>query len=108
LLEAEGSEGIFSKKEMANLGRDNFYSLKNLAKAPIDGNLFERQNSAFVQSVPIIYNNSQANLAVKMDEMIDTLKSRSEFNYKGFTKDFKYMVTQIKKDGKTTTTKHKF
>jgi len=32
LIEAEGSEGIFSKKEMARLGKDNFYAIKDSLK----------------------------------------------------------------------------
>jgi hypothetical protein len=52
-LEAEGEEGIFSKKEMANLGKENFYAIKDLLKNPINDDEFQRQESSFMQVVPI-------------------------------------------------------
>jgi hypothetical protein len=51
----EGQEGIFSKKEMANLGKDNFYALKNIASSGVvDGNFFSEQRNVFIKEVPSI------------------------------------------------------
>lgn len=54
----EGKEGIFSTREMANLGKDNFYRMKELAgMGKIDENFFSRQRNAFVQTVAVPVNN---------------------------------------------------
>jgi TP901 family phage tail tape measure protein len=52
LIEAEGSEGIFSKKEMQNLGKDNFYALKNALATPIEGNFMRNQNESMMAVLP--------------------------------------------------------
>ena len=50
----EGREGIFSANEMANLGKDNFYKMKELASlGKVDSNFFSKQRSQFVQTVPV-------------------------------------------------------
>lgn len=43
LIEAEGKEGIFSGREMSNLGRENFYRLKDLLRTPVEDGLFNAQ-----------------------------------------------------------------
>jgi hypothetical protein len=53
LLEAEGREGIFSAKEMDNLGKENFYAIKDLLKNPINDDEFSRQEASFINVVPI-------------------------------------------------------
>lgn len=55
----EGNEGFFSKKEVGNMGKDNFYKLKSLASTgPLSENFFSGQKSAFVQGIPAASNNS--------------------------------------------------
>lgn len=46
LIEAEGEEGILSRNEMRNLGRDNFYALKSALNSPNSGIEFEKQNDS--------------------------------------------------------------
>lgn len=47
----EGREGIFSAQEMENLGRDNFYKMKDIASmGKVDSNFFSRQRKQFVQT----------------------------------------------------------
>lgn len=48
----EGQEGILSKREMANLGKDNFYKMKELAGlGQVDSNFFSGQREQFVQMI---------------------------------------------------------
>lgn len=78
-LEAEGNEGIFSGKEMGNLGRENFYALKNLLKNPIDDSIFERQNDAFNASIPIInVINKSDQVVEKLDELKKVIADKKE------------------------------
>lgn len=78
-LEAEGNEGIFSGKEMGNLGRENFYALKNLLKNPIDDAIFERQNDAFNASIPIInVINKSDQVVEKLDELKKVIADKKE------------------------------
>lgn len=58
----EGKEGILSTKEMENLGKDNFYSLKHMAgMGKIDKDLFTKQRKSFdkamMMPVPIANDN---------------------------------------------------
>jgi hypothetical protein len=69
--------------------------------------MFERQNASFVRDVPIIYNNNSEVVDAVM-QVVETIKNEEKFNYKGFTKDYKYMVTELKKNGNKTITKYKF
>jgi len=44
----EGREGIFSAREMDNLGKDNFYKMKDIAgQGKVDSNFFSRQRKQF-------------------------------------------------------------
>ena len=50
----EGREGFFSAREMANLGKDNFYKIKSLAgTGPLATNFFSGQKDALMQYVPV-------------------------------------------------------
>lgn len=52
-IKVEGKEGIFSVKEMENLGKDNFYKMKDIAgMGKVDSNFFTNQRKAFVKVVP--------------------------------------------------------
>lgn len=106
-LEAEGNEGIFSGREMGNLGRENFYALKNLLKNPIDDSIFERQNDSFNASIPIInVINKSDQVVEKLDELKKVIADKKETTWnidaKGliskeeFEKGFK-TITQYKK-----------
>lgn len=57
-IRVEGKEGIFSVREMENLGKDNFYKMKDLASmGKIDSNFFSKQRESFVAGVPIVQGN---------------------------------------------------
>lgn len=56
LIEAEGDEGIFSRKEMGNLGRGNFYALKDALKTPNGLNHFIKQNEELNNYSPYMVN----------------------------------------------------
>lgn len=50
----EGKEGFFSGREMGNLGKDNFYRMKEMAgQGKVDENFFTRQGQQFVQTVGV-------------------------------------------------------
>lgn len=103
-LEAEGEEGILSKKEMRNLGRDNFYSLKDLAKQPIDSSLFERQNEAFIKTIPLVVKQDNK-LIEKIDELKIVIENQPHTEYKGLVKDM--FIFQSSKNGNKVKTYYK-
>lgn len=63
LIEAEGSEGIFSKKEMKHLGKDNFYALKNALNKPVEPNFMKSQSENMITMLP------QAQMKIDMSKM---------------------------------------
>lgn len=57
-IRVEGKEGIFSTREMENLGKDNFYKIKNLAgMGKLTPDFFNNQ-SGNVSMVPVINHNN--------------------------------------------------
>ena len=49
----EGNEGFFSGREVANLGKDNFYAIKEMAgRGPIEKAMFRQQRERFVMEMP--------------------------------------------------------
>lgn len=52
LIEAEGDEGILSKKEMRNLGTNNFRTLKTALSKPVEGNFMQNQNETMMTVLP--------------------------------------------------------
>jgi len=79
VIEAQGQEGIFSVNEMQNLGRDNFYNLKSMLKAPIDDEIFARQSGNLMQYVQIPTRSKEDNvLARKMDELKQAIIDKKE------------------------------
>lgn len=52
LIEAEGDEGIFSKKEMKHLGKDNFYAIKKALNKPVESNFMKSQNESMIAMLP--------------------------------------------------------
>ncbi len=56
----EGREGFFSGREMANLGKDNFYKIKDAAgTGKVDSNFFSGQHRNFIQAVPVNTTNDE-------------------------------------------------
>lgn len=52
-IRVEGKEGIFSVREMENLGKENFYNIKHLAgMGKMDSNFFSNQRKEFIKVVP--------------------------------------------------------
>lgn len=79
IIAAEKDEGLFSTKEMRNLGRGNFYALKQQLKNPFNNNLFQNQNESFVSFVSEVKEDKASNkLVEKIDELIDVEKNRKE------------------------------
>ena len=73
-LIAEGKEGIFSKKEMANLGKDNFYALKGKLKSKFDSSLFENQSVM----VPVMDRLKDQAIINKLDSIEKTIAGKRE------------------------------
>jgi len=49
----QNGEGFFSRKEVQNMGVDNFYKIKRLASnGPLSGNFFTGQKESFIAKVP--------------------------------------------------------
>ncbi|HET8839198.1 MAG TPA: hypothetical protein VFM82_09440, partial [Flavobacteriaceae bacterium] len=71
----EGREGIFSVNEMDNLGRKNFYAIKEAAKrGKLDSNFFGQQHKEFLQTIPVSSDNR--NMESKLDRLIDAVRSK--------------------------------
>ena len=65
-IRVEGKEGIFSVREMSNLGKDNFYRIKEMAgNGKIDENFFSRQRQNFIQAVIPSNNTSELKESLK-------------------------------------------
>lgn len=55
----ERGEGFFSAREVDNLGVDNFRTFKNmLGKGKVSPNLFSKQRSDFMATMPVVVDNS--------------------------------------------------
>lgn len=78
----EGNEGFFSGREVANLGKDNFYAIKEMAgRGPIEKSLFKQQRERFVVSAA--GDNGKDNRIVsELKELKDIIASKpsSEIN----------------------------
>lgn len=73
----EGKEGIFSAKEMANLGKDNFYKLKNMASlGPMDQNFFSQQRRDFASQTPTIAAYSDPKIIKELREVKKAITSQ--------------------------------
>ena len=49
----EGNEGFFSGREVSNLGKENFYAIKEMAgRGPIEKAMFKQQRERFVMEMP--------------------------------------------------------
>ena len=76
----EGREGIFSAKEMANLGKQNFYAMKDLASTgKIDSNFFTKQREGFMKAVPVI--TTDPRLIKEMREVKQAIENKPVQNW---------------------------
>lgn len=72
----EGNEGFFSGREVSNLGKDNFYALKEMAgRGPIGKNVFKRQRQGFEQVVDEF---NDRRIVQKLDDVKDAIKNKPE------------------------------
>lgn len=74
LLHAQTGEGIFSRKEMDNLGRRNFHLLKDAARFPIKDNVFAMPQLALAGGMQP----SNAEVVMEIKAMHRTLKNKKE------------------------------
>jgi len=80
----EGNEGILSTREMNNLGRDNFYRIKEMASmGVVDKNMFGKQKRQIpaISGVPIV----QTDIMEKeLREIKTTLKGQKQQTFDAF------------------------
>lgn len=71
----EGNEGFFSGREIENLGKENFYKMKDLASmGKVDSNFFSRQGKQFVAGVPVSSGNPE--LVKEMKDVKRAIESK--------------------------------
>jgi hypothetical protein len=76
----EGREGIFSAQEMENLGKDNFYKMKDMASmGKVDSNFFSSQRKKFVKASP--GRSSSPELIHEMREVKRAIESKPVQNW---------------------------
>ena len=105
----EGKEGIFSTKEMANFGKDNFYSLKNfLNTGKITDDLFGSARKSFVAVVPPNDNNF-SELKNEMQMLRNSFENieHQKVDVKGWVDGIFQIKETLKTKGKTTIYNHK-
>ena len=100
LIEAEGEEGILSKKEMRNLGPSNFYALKERLTRPVDDSLLRTQNerlsSVLIQREPSV---DLSPLMSKMDELKKSIDEKPVPSWQ--VDEYLNVITTLKSKGKT-------
>jgi len=99
-IEVEGEEGILSKKEMANMGKSNFYKIKQMAKENRINELME------VQAVPYMNGSFSVNSEIK--ELKDAIRNIEiqKVDVKKFANDIIMVNETIKKGKKTYNNRH--
>lgn len=76
----EGKEGIFSAREMDNLGKDNFYKMKDIASmGKVDSNFFSGQRKAFIKAVPVAQTDKR--MINELREVKNAIESKPVQNY---------------------------
>lgn len=103
----EGKEGIFSKKEMNNMGKDTFYKMKELASnGQLNENFFERQRQDFIMSVMPVKGNDDK-LVYSMREVVRAIEEqpKQSLEVSGLIDGVLDIVESVKK-GKTTIRNH--
>lgn len=103
-IKVEGNEGIFSGREMRNMGKENFYKLKELAgRGMIGAGFFNKQTQMFVQAVPMQDNGLVREFQELKKAYQETQKSK--FDIVQYTKDvFKIVETTTVKNMTNRTT----
>jgi len=72
----EGNEGFLSGKEIENLGKENFYSIKQMAgRGPIEKNFFKEQRIGFEQSVESF---NDKRIVEKLDNLTKVIENKPE------------------------------
>lgn len=94
----EGNEGIFSTREMKNLGRSNFYALKELAgRGSIKDGFFKSKTESFIQAMPIAVGNSElVNEVVKMRKSFENFEGQ-KLDIVEYTNDLFRVIEKSKK-----------
>lgn len=99
----EGGEGFFSRKEVANMGEDNFRLIKSMAaKGPIGTDFFSNQRKAFVATVPTV-NSTDQRLLSEVKELKRAVQNQSSESWdveKIFDDVFKLTKTTTKGNSK--------
>lgn len=76
----EKGEGFFNRKEVANMGEDNFYKIKSMAGAGlIDSNFFTTQRKSFVQTTTRL--KTDPALITEMREVKKAIESKPVQNW---------------------------
>jgi hypothetical protein len=99
----EGKEGIFSVREMANLGKDNFYKIKELAsKGKFDIDMIRSQRRNFDSAVPIVVDNSSIGDTLKlMNSRLDRIESE-KMKFSETIDGFVEIIHEVDRKGKKT------
>lgn len=94
----EGNEGIFSTREMKNLGRRNFYALKELAgRGSIKDGFFKSKTESFIQAMPVAVGNSElTNEVIRMRKAFENFEGQ-KLDVVNYTKDLFKIVETTKR-----------
>lgn len=75
----EGREGIFSAREMENLGKDNFYAIKRMAGLGVIGkNMFSQQGQDVMKYVPVPMGGGDPALVQEVREVKNAIKNKPD------------------------------
>lgn len=104
----EGQEGIFSKNEMRNLGKENFYKMKEIASlGKVDSNFFERQRKELVVKTESNQGYS-SEVVSKLDSLKKTIENKpvSSFDVRSLSKTMSAIIETTKTKNSTRRTIH--
>jgi len=97
----EGNEGFFSGNEVNNMGRDNFYALKELAgRGPLDSNFFTQQKKDFLSSNPVFPSNKNVERELKEVKKAINNKPVSSFDVIGLSNGILEVVETTESNNK--------
>jgi TP901 family phage tail tape measure protein len=95
----EGDEGIFSTREMKNLGRENFYALKELAgRGSLRSGFFKSKTNNFVKAMPVPVNNAELINETRMVRKAIENFETQKLDVITYTKDLFKVIETTKKD----------
>jgi len=101
----EGNEGFLSGREISNMGKDNFYALKELAgRGPMGKNIFKSQRTNFERVVDQF---NDKRIVQKLDDLNKTISEKPEqfLDIHGLV-DGILQLTETTKRGKKTVRNH--